>query len=203
MSENAKYGASGAYIKSRKGKVKLNSFIDNNGPGSTLTIDNDFSEDTKSSFILRDESPFVVSQCHFEISTNADTGVYYVKGKHGHLVELSDCTFKGYLNKGSHFIDGKSISDDSPKLAIKNCKLLDNGSDNLLFDSNDLFITEKSADTVNRHDFDKSKKKAVIVVTVTAAIAFIAIFGFFILIKRMNPNNLLNEDEMSSDENDI
>lgn len=202
VNENGKYGASGAYVKSRKGKVKQNSFIDNNGPGSTLTIDNDFKEDTKRSFLLSNESPFVVSQCYFEISQNADSGVFYINGKHGYFVELSDCTFKGYLNKGSHFIDGKSISDDSPKLSVKNCKLLNNDSNNLLFDSKALFIAEKSADTVNRHDLDKSKKKAVIVVTVTAVVAFIAIFGFFIIIKRMNPN-LLNEDEMPSDENDI
>ena len=84
-------------------------------------------------------------------------------------MELSAGTLKGSLNKGSHFIDGKSISDDS---------------NNLLFDSKALFIAEKSADIVNRHDLDKSKKKAVIVVTVTTVMAFIAIFGFFIIIKK-------------------
>ena len=57
ITEGGKYGGSGIYIKSRKGKVKQNLFIENNGPGSALTI-----------------------------NQNSDCGVFYVKGKNDHFV---------------------------------------------------------------------------------------------------------------------
>ena len=118
---------------------------------------------------------------------------------------MSDCTFKGNLVKGSHFIDGKSISDDSPKMAVKNCKFLGNESEMLISDSNALFMgeREKVIDSIKRKNLNQSKEIAVIVITVTASVAFFAIFGFVINIKREN-NNILNEDERpSSDDNDI
>lgn len=77
--------------------------------------------DEENSVKILGEEPFVISNCHFKIFDNSNS-VFYVKGKNGNLVTLSDCTFEGNYAKGGHFIDGESISNDSPKMVVKNSK---------------------------------------------------------------------------------
>lgn len=202
--EGKKYGGSGVYVTSRKGTIKQNMFIDNMGPGSTLKKDNNFDEDATVSLKMLDEEPFTISNCHFKILDNSNSAVFYVKGKNGNLVELSDCTFEGNLAKGGHFIDGVSISNDSPKMIIKSCKFLSNESDSLLSvalttNRNDAFVN-----SLRREKRTDSKKTASIIVAVTAVITFSIIFiMIFIAAKKKKLNSLDGDDEMLSIDNSI
>lgn len=130
-------------------------------------------------------------------STKHDGAVFYVRGKRRNLVDLSDCNFKGYLAKDSYCIDGITISDDSPKMFVKNCLLLNDNSMSLL-SSSDAFTTNQID---NAFDFIKSrhrndlKKKATIVIaisTITSAI----LMGVIFLIVIKKKSNYQTDDEI-------
>ena len=109
-----------------------------------------------------------------------------------------DCTFEGNLAKGGHYIDDVSISDNTPKMLIKNCKFLSSENDSynplsdaLTTDPNDGFIN-----SIGRKKRADSKKSAFIVVAVTGTITFSIIsIMIFITVKKKN-SNFLADDEM-------
>ena len=161
-------------------------------------INNNFDEeDAKSSLKMLDKEPYIISNCNIELSENSKNAVFYVRGKRRNLVDLSDCNFKGYLAKDSYCIDCITISDDSPKMFVKNCLLLNDNSMSL--SSSDAFTTNQID---NAFDFIKSrhrndlKKKATIVIAISSTITSAILMGVIFLIVIKKKSNYQTDDEI-------
>ena len=56
-----------------------------------------------------------INDCSFEQDEKSSTSIYYIGGKEGSKLEIRGCEFRGKLNVGQHYVDGKLIERDSPK----------------------------------------------------------------------------------------
>lgn len=197
------YGGSGMFVAGKKGRVLNNYFEENVGDGSSLKLYSDFDNAEIKSPTLQSDERLIVSKCNFVLSDNSDGGVHYTRGNGGPRILLSDCSFSGKLKKGAHYIDGELISENSPKMIVRNCKSVDAAS---LDDSSNSLINLNSQvfDVAERKIEKKSQaapKKALTVVVAAISISLAAIVGFLVFaIKKKNPND---ENEMSSEATDI
>lgn len=202
------YGGSGIFVACRNGRIKQNILIDNIGDGSALKFYNKYESVLARKLSIDDDvapvDKFVISNNKFVV-LGSDSAVSYTRGNGGTLVVLSDCSFEGDLNKDAHFIDGETISSDSPKMIVKNCKFDGSKSKAFPLDSDFLSFVRN----IDNNGGEKSEKKklnndssklALIVIVAAAAASVVSIIGFFIFkVRKSNPN----ENEMSSDVNDI
>lgn len=196
-----KYGGSGIYATIRNGKIKDCTFFDVPCEGSSFKLDNSMTSG-RSSFLKllnnnKEKKSFIVSGCNFNFLQNdvPSCGVFFVRGKSDVSVELKDCKFNGKLAKDSHYIDGVVVSNDSPKMIVKNCQFENSKSKPIILDSEYLSIDDEFSSKVEQKD--KSRKKALAVVVSTAfLVAIIAAVGFVLIALRRKKNTLLDENEM-------
>lgn len=94
------------------------------GPGGAIKISDRFeNEDSNQKILLGNEEKqtgsISISKCDFESGSNS---ISCVSRKVGSKVEFIECNFKGRLDKGSHYINGKVTARESPRLHVKWCK---------------------------------------------------------------------------------
>ena len=112
-------GGAALYLNVRNGLVVDNEFIKNKG--NSIKVVNTF--DTRYAMLLDVSHPSVlVSKCKLENNLDSSCLFFYVGGNNGVKFEVNDCLFFGTLNEGNHYIDGLSLSKDSQKLHVSNCK---------------------------------------------------------------------------------
>ena len=118
------YGGSSIFFSVRNLNITESSFERGRGPGGSVKIYNVFDESLDSSLRKLDEitNSLSISGCSFEDEKGSTNSIYYYSERRGNNFEINDCSFKGKLNKGSHYIDGKLIDKDSQKINIKSCR---------------------------------------------------------------------------------
>ena len=120
----------------RNANISFCSFQGSRGKKGSLKFYNKFDDDNvytqkKKVHILEAENrnekqnSFLISDCDFENEDESSTSIYFVGGKEGSDIEVKECTFKGKLGKGSHYIEGEQQADEKPKLKILSCKFED------------------------------------------------------------------------------
>lgn len=118
-------------------------------------------------------------------------------------ISLRSCTFIREFAEGCHFINGQTISNNSPKLILKKCRFAANSkntfnlkSDFLSVDLNDqVFYFDRSDD---RNRGNVSSWMIVVAVTVPA-VALVAIAIVVVIIKKKKLNNKVEEKEMNAE----
>ena len=164
------------------------------------------SDDTE---ISEPKEIFIIAENKFVV-LGSDSAISYTRGNGHTLVELSGCTFEGDIDKNTHFIEGETRSNDSPKLIIKDCDFTGSLSDAFASDSDFLSFNLKDKilkrDIIKKVDEKRSRKsssKSALIVIAAATIAVIAIIGFFIFkVKKSNPNDF-DDDTTISNAKDI
>lgn len=96
----------------------------NKGNGGIVRILNQL--DSSSKVLQSSKNVFLIKECIFEQDEESNSSIYYISGKHSSQLEISQCEFKGKLNKQQYYIDGNLISKVSQKFLIKMCKFDDN-----------------------------------------------------------------------------
>lgn len=209
-SDSGLSGGAAIFITARNGLMTSNTFHDNEGTGAVVKIYNLFKADKSKSMKLLNNNKnnhFTISDCSFTINKNADCCLFYVRGNHGTNVELQKCSFAGSLSSGSHYIDGKSLSKDGPKLLIKKCKFSGNSIDSLnmkdylSIDLNDqTFVFDKSTNTKKSLSF--TSWMIIAAVCLSAVIIVAVTILIFVVKKKKNANNNI-ETEMSTEVHDV
>ena len=141
-----------------------------------------------------------------EAHKNSNCKLFYVPGEIGCSYELSNCEFKGELNKGSHYIDGKRAENSQQKLMVKNCRFQYDAKKSLNLDPNNNFMHIDLKNQVFEYNSVKSKKKSsntiitIIGVPVVALVIVTLIVAF--TIQKTKPN-VLNENLISDEVYDL
>lgn len=195
------YGGGGLFIAAKNGIVKGNYFEDNRGPGGSLQYYNKYNDESMKILSEDKQGKFIISECKFVQRISSSTSLFYSRGKGGILVELSDCSFEGDLEEGQHFIGGETLSNDSPKMIVKNCKFSESASKAITLESDFLSIDMKgqvfaSQDKNIQEKARRSSRPALIVVVSTATITLIAIIGFLLFTRKVNAEGI-DDNEMS------
>lgn len=129
---------------------------------------------------------FSISNCDFANDGNEESSniIYFVGGKISSEVEINDCKFKGKLKNGSHYIEGKLLRKDQPKLQIKSCQFdSDDNSVNLeLVNDLESFHNEMNVDLSSNLIYLKGNN-------IMRCLIYIGIFSFFVFLTLNN-----NED---------
>lgn len=202
------YGGSSLYLIARKMSV-LNSHFKSTS-GYDIRIVNNFNQITSSSksfSFVKSNDKIIIADCNFEVSKNTLCSIFFVRGNNGVPYEINRCTFTGDLAHNAYYIDGQTISKDSPKLIVKKCKFasnfkkalnLDPFNDFLSVDLNDQFFDVYDPD-INEMKTSASVWKIVVAVAVPAvAIAAIAIV---IVVMKKTKQNSKEDNEKESELN--
>ncbi|KAK8883822.1 hypothetical protein M9Y10_042921 [Tritrichomonas musculus] len=189
------YGGSSLYLTARTVKVLNNNFRSNSG--YDVKIVNRFNkQQTKSSFFFLDKFYYnnknlMISDCTFEVSRNTLCSIFYSSGD-GLPYELRSCSFIGKLETNAHFIDGQILSNNSPKLIVKNCKFNANFKRALNLDNNFLSV-DLNDQIFNENDIKEVKSSTklwkIIVAVAVPAVACAAIAVVIITVKKHNQND--------------
>ena len=116
------------YITAKSADVSDCSFKSNKGRGGALKITDDFDILPENLRMLQGIShnysrgSVVVSRCSFEIDRNSDSSLFYENERRLIKVEINDCSFTGKLQKGAHYISGKSVTRENPYISIRSCQ---------------------------------------------------------------------------------
>lgn len=201
--EGTKCGGSAMFLSVRKGRIKQNNFYDTEGTGSIVKLYNKFDEDQFSLKLLNKNEGLIISGCKFEINNQNSCCIYYLTGNTGTNVELIDSSFTGFLTKGFHYIEGKSLSNNSPKMIVKKCRFSNTLSNALNKDYSMSYLQIDFKDQVFDADGLRESKKSLeswkisLVIAVPAVVVATIIIGLIIFfVKRRNPN-IFEENEMS------
>ncbi|KAK8871338.1 hypothetical protein M9Y10_007058 [Tritrichomonas musculus] len=188
-------GGSAIFLSSKIGFVKRCTFRNN-----TVKLLNDYNTNSKS--LLDEKHSFSIINCNFDISSDSKYALFYSAGIDGIKIELENCVFSGDLDDDAHFIDGRLLKKNSPKLAIKSCKF--SSPSNKVFNSspdNQFVSVNLKEQEFNYELLDTRKFYKFIKLTAPASICVIALFliTIFMVVWKMKnySKNNQNEDETS------
>lgn len=120
------YGGSALYLHTRSVDIENCQFTSNKGKGGAVKVVNTFDDTNGNGISLMQGSSIInnifIKNCLFNDQDKSTSSIYYIGGKFGSYLEVTNCEFKGPLDEKTHYIDGKQIAKDSPKLFIKSCK---------------------------------------------------------------------------------
>lgn len=118
-------GGSAIFITSRDLFISDCNFFKNIGE-SQLKVENVFNQtnNEKNSKILQGQpaTSNVIRFCRFVIEKQAQCSLYYKTGENGVLCKLMNSVFVGNLSPGNYHINGKMLTQNSPKLVVVGCK---------------------------------------------------------------------------------
>ena len=124
------YGGSSIFISSKNTNVTKSRFHSGKGSGGAFKVYNRFDETPSNANTLDvNERHIYFDGCTFEHEDEAKSSIYYVIDDKSNI-EITECSFKGKLSKGSHYVEGKMLSSQSPKLKIKLCSFEDENEHN-------------------------------------------------------------------------
>lgn len=207
------FGGSAIFLTVKKGDISSNIFSNNEGDGGAVRIYNNFNKINTKNLRMKildnnnKEGILLICDCSFETCNNSKCCLFYLRGSNGAFVELRKCSFKGYLSDGSHYIDGKTISNKGPKLLVKKC-IFSYDSINSVNMKDYLSIDIKDQTFALDKISSSSKKKLpfstwmIITATCIGAAVIVIVVVVVIIMKRKNPNNI-EENEMSTEVRDL
>ncbi|KAK8865060.1 hypothetical protein M9Y10_010590 [Tritrichomonas musculus] len=207
-SNDAQFGGSAIYVTARKGVISNNIYRGNQGDGGDLKIYNRFPNEENSNRLSlldnKEEGSVVISDSTFEIGKKADCCLFYLCGDKGTNVELQRCVFSGPLGSNSHYINGKSISKDGPKIVVKRCKFSYDSTKAFNSDQYNEFMSIDLKDQDFEFNGSEIKKKSfstwmIVAAVVASVVAVVAISGLIVFVKMRKNKNTVDENEMSSE----
>lgn len=199
------FGGSSLYLTARTMSILNNYFNLNKGEGSDVRIVNNFNKNLNSisSKIRRlSNEAVVIENCQFNINNKLDSSLFFIRGNYGPKFELRRCTFMGDLKDGAHFIDGQSISDNSPKLIVKKCRFAADVKRALNLDKSNEFLSVDLNDQVfdfNGKDEKINGWKIIVAAVVPAVVVVVVIVAVVIVLKRKSKNVDKDENEKSTE----
>lgn len=197
-SKDRKFGGSAIFMTAKTGEIKSNTMVDNSGD-SAVKIYNHFSRSASSINKLMDleQDTVIISECKFENSKKSLGFIYYFLGNGASKFELRNCYFYGELKEGAHYIDGKALSKNGPKLTIKKCRFaMDSKRAHNLDPS--VISVDLDDQYFNYSDDHKSFNWWKVIVTVAVPAVVIAIIIFVIVfVNKHKNNNIIDEYEMA------
>lgn len=193
------YGGSALFLTFSNGDVKDNKF--KFCAGAAVKVHPNYYK-----YFVLSSNVVNIANCTFESDERSTAAIYFVRGSNSHTTfNLIECVFTGKLNHGCYFIDGKSISNKSPKLLVSKCKFasssaeafdLRNYEEYMSIDLKDQQFSENSISEVKNADSLANLKITFLVVAPVALVAIVTLIVVLVIRKRKNTNNF-DEVEMS------
>ena len=202
------YGGSSLYLIARKMKVRNSHFESNSG--YDIRIVNNFNEKTSSSksfYFVKSSDKIIIADCNFEVSKNTLCSLFFVRGNNGVPYEINRCSFTGDLGHNAYYIDGQTVSNNSPKLIVKKCNFASNFKKALNLDPmNDFLSVDLNDQFFNVYDPDINEMKASIsawkiIVAVVVPAAAIAAIATVVVVMKKRKQNCKEDNEKESEFN--
>lgn len=199
IAPKTKSGGSAIFLTARRGDVGFNTFVSHDDAETVFRIYNKFDKETQAMNLdSSHKDGFVVSDCIFEKNKCLKASLFYTTDSNGSPFELINCKFLDNLQQGAHYIDGLSLSRNSPKLSVKRCKFSSNLKNS--FNENNNFMSVDLNDQVFSSYSDDVKKESLTSLTIAtgvvvsvAVIAIVSAVVIFIVVKRKKNNDNAND----------
>ena len=167
--------------------VSMCKFYSNKGKSGCLKLYNKFDDDDDKrikelEFDESKQNSISISNCDFA-DEKASTMIYFVDGKISNELKINDCEFKGKLEYGKHYIEGKLLKNEKPKLHIKSCKF-DDDKNSVNFE----LINEIEVNAISSNWLD-FKEKNVSILFLYFVIFAILVLTALLYTKRLHSNN--------------
>ena len=196
------FGGSSLFLSSKNGNINFCCFKNNKGKFGSVKIYNKFDDELNKLKKLDDEeddkNSFSIINCDFDENQESSSMIYYVSGKVASDVVINDCNFKGKLDKGSHYIEGKVLEKDKKKLQVKSCQFDSKSIDPINIELvNDFIEKEVNVDlSSNLISFKEKKIMESMLYFFVFFVFFVSVFLAILYVKKMRLNNDNDESEM-------
>ena len=202
------WGGSALFVNAKAGSLTNNIFSENKGSGAVKII-NEFDKDNSKLLLHNDLPSFLLSDSRFVNTLDSSCLLFYVAGNNGVNCEVKNCIFSGALQKGSHYIDGVSLSKESKKLHVSKCKFAADSHSSLNMNSDNDFLSVNLKNQVFNFDQiiknDNNGKKASLLTfsnLVFAGSALVVVSVLVILLRHKKQSQLNDISEEDSENND-
>lgn len=182
---------SAIYLTVKGGSVDNCEFY-GDGKGSIVSVVNVF-DGGKNSIVLSNvkKANLTFSRCNFDHANMAKSSIYYHSSFSGNRVLVVGCSFKGKLEKGSHYIESEMMKNDRDGFRIKSCKFELGRKSAAVFQFIDESEKRKSNDA-----FGFNSKYLLITVSFLSVLAVVSVF-FFLRKKKISSAENENSENKS------
>ncbi|KAK8899272.1 hypothetical protein M9Y10_001583 [Tritrichomonas musculus] len=200
------HGGSALFLSFEYGSVRNNNI--KRCDGTAIKVHPRFDYKPSSFFFFKStkasQKVVTIERCTFEANEKTDASIYFIRGSNaGTSFNIVQCDFIGTLKEGSHFIDGRSISNKSPKLFVTKCKFASSSKNAINMNSYDEFLSIDLKDQVFNEDSIVEEesmynwKSILIIVSPAALIIIVTLIVVLIVVKKRKNTNTFDEVEMS------
>ena len=203
--KNNLYGGSALYLNSRNGQVESCQFSLNKGKGGAVKILNHFDDDDGNSGSLSlmqnllyvKKNHILINDCLFFNQDQSISSIHYVAGNHGSKMDVTNCEFKGTLNKGNHYIDGKKVHKDGKLIHINSCKFDSDSDSSLNLKENLILVNLKNQVFGSNSVKVKSNNKSLCNFACILGAAALVVVIIVIKITKQNEQEINDNDDNS------
>ncbi|KAK8842112.1 hypothetical protein M9Y10_026339 [Tritrichomonas musculus] len=141
---------------------------------------------------ITENSLLSISNCRFKNGLNSKSAIYYLTDLKGTSFEVKDCIFTGHLNKDSHYIEGKIISKDAPKMKVISCKFSSNSIRAFNINSNNRFLLVD----LNDQEFTKETIYNGNLIVIVSTVTLLCLLLTIILVRKRNTTKAYSDEEL-------